>query len=87
MNDVWYCPKNPGEHRVFECYVSLSATWLVDEENELIKERSSGVDEMSDYDCHHCGAVAHFGIPPSALEQLAEAADDAGIEQATGDSR
>lgn len=86
MNEVWYCPKHPGEHTLFECYVSLSATWLVNEHNEFLKERSSGVDEMSDYDCHDCGAPAEYGIPPSALEQLAETADDAGIEQATGDS-
>lgn len=87
MNDVWYCPKHPSEHKVFSCYVGMNATWLVDEHDEFIKELRSEINDMCEYECDNCGAGAEFGVPPSALEQLAEAADDAGIEQATGDSR
>ena len=80
MEDIYYCPKNPLEHVTFECYVQSGATWIVDADNELIKERSWGIQSMSDYDCDTCGAPAEHGIPPHALELLAREADDAGIE-------
>lgn len=73
--DIYYCPKNPTEHDMFECVVDLRSYWLVDKDGDYVKELHSEINEMDFFECRECNTPANYGPIPSALEMLALEAD------------
>jgi len=79
-NKRYYCSENPAEHKEFIAPAVISQYWFVDENGEyqstmedgdLLSEADMEVAECSVRDCK---GLVIYGIPPSALEQLANAA-------------
>ena len=78
MSKIYYCPEHPREeeHRDFYGHGTAHETQLVDE-NGILTDVVSGdtIDRPDEFFCIHCDAIAIHGVPPSALEQLAEQAE------------
>ena len=79
MSKIYYCPENPRaeEHRDFYGHGTAHETHHIDE-NGVLTDVSVGdtLEQPDEFYCTHCDAIAVHGVPPSALEQLAEQAQE-----------
>lgn len=73
----YYCPEHPAEHHFFTGKAVVNQLWEVDKHGDWCDtlETLDVLDGPEDIECGVCGACAIYGEVPSALEQLATAAE------------
>lgn len=73
----FYCPEDPACHVIFIGKATVRQLWEVDEQGEWCDtlETLDVVESADDIECSVCGHPAVYGNKPSALEQLANAAE------------